>query len=63
VWKYKTIDTRTVEGLKQAERLHEEGWTVGSVGFWTIQFYKEVPSKPAPDNFGGHKRSQGGRHE
>lgn len=38
--KYITVDTRTLKGLKRAERLKYNGWTVGSVGFYTIQFYK-----------------------
>lgn len=37
---YKTVDTRTVKGLKIAERLQSQGWKVGYVGFYTIQFYK-----------------------
>lgn len=36
---YKTVDTRTLAGLRQAERLKAQGWTVGSVGLYTIQFY------------------------
>jgi hypothetical protein len=40
--KYKTVDTRTLKGLKQAERLKANGWTIGSVGLWTIEFYKKV---------------------
>ena len=39
--KYKTINTRTINGLETAERLLADGWIIGSVGFWTIQFYKE----------------------
>lgn len=40
--KYKTVDTRSLKGLKEAERLQRGNWKVGSVGFYTIQFYKEV---------------------
>ena len=39
--KYKTIDTRTVKGLRQAERLKAKGWKVASVGFHTIMLYKK----------------------
>ena len=38
--KYKTIDLRTIKGIKQAELLKSKGWKVGSVGFDTIQLYK-----------------------
>lgn len=37
---YRTVDTRTEKGLKEAERLKEQGWYVGSVGLYTIQFYR-----------------------
>jgi hypothetical protein len=39
--KYKTVDTRTLKGLKEAERLKMNNWEVGSIGFFTIQFYKK----------------------
>lgn len=39
--KYKTVDTSTMTGIKQAEALHSSGWKMGSVGFYTIQFYKK----------------------
>ncbi len=40
--KYKTIDVSTLKGLKQAERLHANGWKQVSVGLFTIQFCKAV---------------------
>lgn len=40
--KYKTVDTRTLKGLKQAEQLKALGWIIGSVGLYTMQFYKAV---------------------
>jgi hypothetical protein len=40
---YRTINVRTLRGLKEAERLKAQGWTIGSVGFETIQFYKRNP--------------------
>jgi len=43
--KYKTVDTRTLKGVKQAERLKANGWTVGSIGFSTIEFYKPILDK------------------
>lgn len=42
---YKTVDTRTEKGIKQAEALKRQGWTIGSVGFNTIQFYRNRPAK------------------
>lgn len=38
--RYKTVDTRTEKGLKQAESLKQRGWTLYSVGFYLLQFYK-----------------------
>jgi len=40
--RYKIVDTRTEKGLKQAEKLKNTGWIIASIGFWMIQFYKEV---------------------
>lgn len=37
---YRTVDTSTLKGLKEAERLHTSGWKTASVGLFTIQFYK-----------------------
>lgn len=37
---YKTVNIRTLKGLRKAERLKEKGWKIGSVGFETIQFYR-----------------------
>jgi len=38
--RYKTIDTRTLAGIRQAERLKRAGWIIVSVGFYRIQFMK-----------------------
>lgn len=38
--KYRTVDVTTLKGLKLAERLHRNGWQMGRVGPFTIQFYK-----------------------
>jgi hypothetical protein len=38
---YRTVDTSTLKGLKQAERLHQNGWKMGAQGLFSIQFYKE----------------------
>jgi len=37
-YEYKTIDTRSASGLKEAERLKADGWKIISTGFNTIQF-------------------------
>ena len=39
---YHTANTSTEKGLKEAEYLLENGWTIGSNGLFSIQFYKEV---------------------
>ena len=41
-YKYKTIDLRTVKGIKQAERLKSLGWKIISVGFNTIMLEKKI---------------------
>ena len=42
---FRHIDTRTEKGLLEAEELKEEGWVLGPVGFWTLQFSRDVPGK------------------
>lgn len=38
---YKEVDTRTLEGLKAAERLHTSGkWQMTGNGFYTVTFKK-----------------------
>lgn len=39
--KYKKIDIRTISGIIEAEILKGEGWTLYSIGFYTLHFYKE----------------------
>jgi hypothetical protein len=39
---YKTVDTSTLKGLQEAERLHTSGWTLYSVGLFILKFYKKV---------------------
>jgi len=46
-YEYKTVDTSTLKGLRQAERLHQRGWTMGSSGLFTIQFYKRIKERQA----------------
>jgi hypothetical protein len=35
---YKQVDTSTLKGLKEAERLHANGWKIIRTGLFTIQF-------------------------
>jgi len=44
-YKYKTVDTSTTKGMDEAAQLYEDDWTMGSVGFYTIQFYKAKETK------------------
>ncbi len=39
---YRTVDTSTLKGLKEAERLHLNGWTQYSVGLFIVKFYRKV---------------------
>jgi hypothetical protein len=41
-YEYKLIDTTTVDGLKEAEKLKEDGWKIQAVGFSDIQFEKKL---------------------
>jgi hypothetical protein len=42
---YKTVDTSTLKGLRQAERLQAAGWTIMSVGLFLVRFYKRKATK------------------
>ncbi len=39
---YKNVDTTTVKGIKDAERLKANGWIVYSIGLFRIQFYRKL---------------------
>ena len=39
--RYKTVDTSTLQGLEHAEKLHESGWIIYSVGLFIVRFYKK----------------------
>lgn len=39
---YRSVDTSTLKGLKQAERLKAHGWIVYRVGLFIIQFYRQA---------------------
>jgi hypothetical protein len=43
--KYKTVDMRTIEGIKKAEKLKENGWLIYSHSPDVIKFYKEITKK------------------
>lgn len=53
VTQYRTVDTRTVAGIRQAERLHTSGWRTVSVGLFRVQFVRHVARRawptPRPD--------------
>lgn len=38
---YRTIDTSTLKGLREAERLKAAGWTIAYTGLFLIWFYKK----------------------
>lgn len=38
---YKSVDTSTLRGLKEAERLKETGWKIVRVGLFIIDFYRK----------------------
>jgi hypothetical protein len=44
-FEYKTINTRSLSGLKEAERLKANGWKIVSTGFDTIQFERLKTTK------------------
>lgn len=39
-FKYKTVDTRTIKGLKYAEWLKAHGWHIIAIGYLTLTFEK-----------------------
>ena len=41
---YKDVDTSTLEGLIEAETLHQAGWKTLSVGLFIIKFYRIIPT-------------------
>lgn len=40
-YEYRMVVTSTAQGIRTAEQLKEQGWKVGVVGFYTIEFYRE----------------------
>lgn len=40
-YQFRTIDTSTLKGLKQAERLHMNGWEIIRTGLFLIWFQKK----------------------
>ena len=45
--KYKTISTNIISEIEAVEKLLKDGWMFGSVGLFTIQFYKKEVTKNA----------------
>jgi len=43
-FQYRTVYTNTLAGLKQAERLHQNGWLMYYVGLFMIRFYRKAKS-------------------
>ncbi len=41
-FEYRTIDTSSLKGLKQAERLHVTGWKIIRTGLFLIYFERKV---------------------
>ena len=39
---YKTVDTSTIQGIEQAEKMEQEGWIMSRVHLFTIQYYRYV---------------------
>ncbi len=40
---FKIVDTTTLKGLKEAEKLHQQGWKQYRVGLFTTTFYRDKP--------------------
>lgn len=45
MFKYKTVDTSTLAGLKRAEWYQAHGWKIISSGLYLITFEKQVTRK------------------
>jgi len=45
---YRTVDTSTLQGLKLAECLHRNGWTIARTGLFLIYFYKRPTIQGSP---------------
>jgi hypothetical protein len=41
-YQYKTIDISNLQGIKQAEKLHESGWKIISFGLYIVTFEKKL---------------------
>lgn len=39
---YKTVDTGTIEGVREAELLHLRGWVTYRVGLYLVYMYREM---------------------
>ena len=41
-FEYRTVDTSTLTGLRQAERLHAAGWKIIRTGLFLVYFERRV---------------------
>jgi hypothetical protein len=41
-YEYRNVDTSTLAGLREAERLHTSGWTTVRVGLFIVMFCRKV---------------------
>jgi len=39
---YRTVDTSTIAGVEEADRLHANGWTTVRVGLFLIYFQRRT---------------------
>jgi hypothetical protein len=44
-YEYKTINTQTLTGLKEAERLKQTGWIIILNGIFTLMFQRSKPNE------------------
>lgn len=42
-WEYKRVDTSTLDGIKQAEQLQAQGWSIYSAGLYLVDFQRKKP--------------------
>lgn len=40
-YKYKTVDTSTIAGIEQAEKLQAAGWVIYRVGLFLLYFHSK----------------------
>ena len=40
-YEYERVDVTTIDGIKRAEKLHEQGWKIISSSLFSIQFERK----------------------